>query len=400
MTDKEPLRVRAFFQHMPPYSGAGSLRGASILCAMAQILEGEEVTIEAFTTTPCPTPLTGVTVCPIGVKEVENSHWLMFRVIGELRIGLAAAKAMFNDGCICDLAVISSPAYLSALTIATIARRRGIPYVVELRDVYPQVYSEAGLLRRDSLLYRFFSRRTKHFYEGACAVIAATQGLARTVLEDAPKAMVHTVYNGFPTSFIARQEKRYERFTVCFHGVMGFFQDIELLVEVARRLSVYEIDMVVIGYGRKESLPSKAGLPNLRFLGRKSFEQTIAEIERCHIGLCLRKDERVSRDAFPVKVWEYIGLGIPCLVTPICEAGDFIEAYGCGYQFPAGDADCIVDAIIALKQDPNALNAMSARCRKTASAFTREKTGLQAASIVVKSITEIEEGNQYDKNNF
>jgi glycosyltransferase involved in cell wall biosynthesis len=384
---KEPIRVRAFFQHMPPYSGAAALRGASILGALAQMF-GLGATIEAFTTIPEPMPLTGVAVIPIGVPEVENASGLMFRVFGELRIGLAAARAMFNDGTHCDLAIISSPGYLASLIIAVAARYRHIPYVVELRDVYPQVYAEAGLLSRESALYRFFARRTKHFYEGAHAVLAATHGLARTVLEDAPDAVVHTVYNGFPSSLMVRQATRHERFTVCFHGVMGFFQDIEMLVEVARRLSAHEVDMVVIGYGRKDGLVAGAGLTNLRFLGRLTFDQTMAEIERCHIGLCLRKDERISRDAFPVKVWEYIGLGIPCLVTPTCEAGDFIESHGCGYQFPAGDASCIVDAILALKQDPITLSAMSARCRNAARDYTREKTGLQAARIVAKCLKE------------
>ena len=382
----ESLRVRAFFQHMPPYSGAAALRGASILGALPRVLADREAAVEAFTTTPNPALLAGVTVKSIGVPEVENARGLAFRIVGELRIGRAAARAMFDDGRRCDLAVISSPGYLAALMIAAAARRFGVPYVLELRDVYPQVYAEAGLLRRGSLLYRFFTRRTRRLYEGARAVIAATQGLARTVSEDASGATVHHVYNGFPSDLMVRRAAPHERFTVCFHGVMGFFQDIETLVEVAQRLLAHEVDMVVVGYGRKEGLVAGAGLPNLRFLGRQPFERTMVEIERCHIGLCLRKDDDISRDAFPVKVWEYLGLGLPSLVTPICEAGDFIEAQGCGKQLPAGDAGRIVEAILALQHDRGVLRAMSDRCRNAAAGYTREQTGLQAARIVARCI--------------
>jgi glycosyltransferase involved in cell wall biosynthesis len=384
----EPQRVRAFFQHMPPYSGAAALRGASILGALAKILDDREIVVEAFTTIPGSAPLPGVAVHSIGVPEVENASRLVLRIVGELRMGRAAARAMFGDGRRCDLAVISSPGYLAALMIAAAARRRGIPYVVELRDVYPQVYAEAGLLRRDSLLYRFFARRTRRLYEGARAVIAATRGLARTVAEDAPDATVHHVYNGFPSGLTTRWATPHERFTVCFHGVMGFFQDIETLVEVARRLQPHDVDMVVVGYGRKDCLLADASLPNLRFLGRQPFERTIAEIERCHLGLCLRKDEEISRDAFPVKVWEYLGLGLPSLVTPVCEAGDFIEAHDCGHQLPAGDIGGIVDAILALKNDRSRLRAMSERCRAIAAGYTRDHTGLQAARIVAHLLQE------------
>lgn len=303
-------------------------------------------------------------------------------------MGRAAARAMFDDGIGCDLAVISSPGYLAALVIAAAARRRGVRYVVELRDVYPQVYAEAGLLRRGAMLYRFFARRTRRLYEGAEAVIAATRGLARTVTEDAPMARVHAVYNGFPSALMQREAKRHERFTVCFHGVMGFFQDIETLVEVARRLQSAGVDMVVVGYGRNERLIAGARLENLRFLGRQPFERTMTEVERCHLGLCLRKDEEISRDAFPVKVWEYLGLGLPSLVTPVCEAGDFIESHGCGRQLPAGDADRVVDAILELKNDPDALRAMSDRCRATAKEYTRERTGRAAALVVADCLRE------------
>lgn len=367
---------------MPPYSGAAALRGASITVALAQCLKGRPHEIQVFTTIPKPDTLPGLTVRSIGTPEVENALGLPARIVGELRMGRVAGKAMFDGATRCDLAVISTPGYLAALMIAAAARKRGVPYVLELRDVYPQVYAEAGLLRRGSWLYRFFERRTRVMYTGARAVIAATRGLARTVAEDAPQARVHPVYNGFPSKLLARRASKHERFTICFHGVMGFFQDIETLVEVARALLPHEVDMVVVGYGRKETLIAAAGLPNLQFLGRQPFDATVEHVERCHLGLCLRKDEEISRDAFPVKVWECLGLGLPSIVTPACEAGEFLEAEGCGFQLPAGDVQRIVEQVLQLKNDPDELAALTGRCRQTAQRFTREQTGLEAARVV------------------
>jgi glycosyltransferase involved in cell wall biosynthesis len=376
------LRVCAFFQHMPPYSGAAALRGASIMTALAGRLQDGPGHVEVYSTIPAPAPLPGLTVRSIGVPEVENALSLPARIVGELRVGRAAAKAMFARGVRWDLAVVSTPGYLAALVIAAAARKRGIPYVIELRDVYPQVYAEAGLLSRSSWLYRFFARRSGRMYEGARAVIAATRGLARTVSEDSPAARVHHVYNGFPAELLGRAAPKHARFTVCFHGVMGFFQDIETLAEVARRLVPHDVDVAVIGYGRKEPLIAGSGLPNVRAFGRLSFEATMAEVERCHVGLCLRKDEAISRDAFPVKVWEYLGLGLPSIVTPLCEAGEFLERNGCGIQLPAADVDRIVGEILRLRSDEGALSAMAQRCRQTAPRFTREATGSEAAGIV------------------
>jgi glycosyltransferase involved in cell wall biosynthesis len=278
---------------------------------------------------------------------------------------------------------------MAALVITGFAKWHGVPYILELRDVYPQVYAEAGLLKRNSFLYRTFAALSVRMYRGAKKVIAATQGLEREVRDQAPDAQVRCVYNGFPSALTQRQGVKHTRFTVCFHGVLGFFQDVETLIEVARRLQDFDIDVLTIGYGRKEQLLQQCHLPNLRFLGRLSFDDTMAQVEHCHVGLCLRLDDGISKDAFPVKVWEYMGLGLPCVVTPQCEAGDFLQQHACGLQFNAGDVQGIVQAVVKLRDDPAQMANMAQRCRATGSAFTREKTGMAVAELIQATAREI-----------
>lgn len=376
------MRVNTFFQHMPPYGGAGALRGHALAAGMASMRSRDGWTsLRVFTTTPQPDPVPGAEVMALPVDEVESARSLPARIWGELRIGRSAAKAMLEDHP-CDLAVISTPGYLAALVIAARARRLGIHYVLDVRDIYPQVYAEAGLLRRGSLAYRFFARRSRRLYEGARVVIAATQGLAREVLRDGPAARVECVYNGFPASLRQRAAAKYERFTACFHGTLGFFQDVDTLVEVARRVQPHDIDVVVVGYGRKEEPLRRAGLDNLRFLGRLGFADTISEVERCHVGLCLRMDDDVSKDAFPVKVWEYLGLGMPSVVTPHCEAGEFLVRHGCGLEFSAGAVDDIVRALLLWRDHPVEMEAIGRRCREVGEGYTRERLGRQAAELI------------------
>lgn len=378
------MKIRAYFQHMPPYSGAAALRGQSVVAGLVALSTSSQSKVEVYTTTPNARPLPGARVQTLPVREVENAEGLLSRIRGEVQMGLAAARAMFSDAC--DLAVISTPGYLAALVIAARARRKRVPYVLELRDVYPQVYAEAGLVSKTTWLYRFFEKRSQRLYEGAALVVCATQGLAREVARSAPRAQVAHVYNGFPASLTLRKPIKHERFTVCFHGTMGFFQDIETLVDVARRLQPQGVDVVVIGYGRKESLLRQSPLPNLRFLGRLPFDETIAEVERCHLGLCLRLDDDISRDAFPVKVWEYIGLGMPSVVTPPCEAGEFLQANGCGLQLPAGDGERIASEVLALRADSASLARMAQQCQSAWHTLTRDETGLAVARLALAAV--------------
>jgi glycosyltransferase involved in cell wall biosynthesis len=382
------LRLTAFFQHMPPYPGAAALRGKSIMQGLAKLpeLRGAEITV--YTSIPSPLPIAGVSVLTLGTPEVENSLSLKRRLLGELQMGWVAAQCLFATHPRPDLAVISSPGYIAALVMGAVARWHRIPYVLEMRDIYPQIYAEAELIRRESLLYRFFAKRSRKLYRGARLVIAPTQGLASEVRKDVPEANVTCVYNGFPEELMNRAPVKHERFTVCFHGVLGFSLDVATLLKVAERLLPHGVDVVVIGYGRKKEPLEKTTLSNVRFLGRQPFDETIKQVERCHLGLCLRLDDNISKDAFPVKVWEYMGLGIPSVITPPCEAGDFVAEHGCGLVHESGDVDAIVSTILALKAKPARIGKLSANCRIVASRYTREQTGLAAAQLIGQAAAE------------
>lgn len=379
------MLIKLFFQHMPPFTGGAALRGKSIIISLAELMRVNNGRVGVYCATPDPENIPGATIEMLKVPEVDNTMSLKRRLFGEFRMGFSAAKCMFRSGEAPSLIVVSSPGYIAAVVQIFFARLHNVPYVMDVRDIYPQVYAEADLLRRHSVAYRIFQHISRWMYLNAELVLCATQGLAREVAREAATANITCVYNGFPASFAERCSRKHDRFTVCFHGVLGFFQDVDTLLKVAVCLAQYDVDVVVIGYGRKEESLHRCNLGNLRYLGRQSFENTIAEVERCHLGLCLRLDDDVSKDAFPVKVWEYIGLGIPCVVTPPSEAGDFLQEHSCGMVMESGDVDGIVSAVLRAKDDSNYLGAMAAKCRQLAISYTREKMGAVAAQEIYRA---------------
>ncbi len=70
---------------------------------------------------------------------------------------------------------------------------------------------------------------------------------------------------------------------------------------------------------------------------------------------------------------EFIGSGIPSLVTPISEAGRFVEKHGVGYQFDANDSDGIVEKISELVNNPQQLLEMSSRSKSIRDSLSRKK---------------------------
>lgn len=369
--------IAVFYQFMAPYPGAAALRGEAVVSGLSTLLQRHCQRISVYTYSGEAQRSDGVVLKTIRVGDLENTGRLHRRLWGEVCLGVGAGFAMVSRHR--PFALVSSPSYLSALIIILICRLFRVPYVLDVRDLYPQAYHQAGLVRRSSPIFAVLMRMSAWMYGGAKCILAATEGLRREIRRQARGRPVHCVYNGFPAALADLTANRHERFTLCFHGVLGFFQDIEGLVQLARALRDEEIDVVVIGYGRKAELLTGLDLPNLRFLGKRSFAETISEVARCHVGICLRRGDEISRDAFPVKVWEYLGLRIPSVITPLCEAGAFVEQRGCGIQMPAGDLATLKRNILALRDDPDRLAAMRERCVSAASAFSREHLGMVAA---------------------
>lgn len=377
-----------FYQHMPPFPGGAALRGDAVVAALDATLGPLGYRIRVVTAAGQPRRGDSVDIDVLPSSDVENAAKLAHRVGGELRLGWQVGRRLTRGRP--AAAYISSPAFLTALVATLWCRARRVPYVLEVRDVYPQVYMHAGLLSESSLVYRLLLAASKYMYAGARRIVVVTQGLRAIVAPLANGVEVACIYNGYPQSLQHLRPPKHERFTVCFHGVLGFFQDIETLIALAARLAPHDIDMVVIGYGRKESL-LRGELPgNLRFLGRLAFERTVAEVARCHVGLCLRLQDEISRDAFPIKVWEYLGLGMPSIVTPPCEAGRFVEEHGCGYQLPAGDIEALLRTIFALRSDPQRIAAIAQHCEVVSAEYSRERTGMQVAQLVLQTLRDSE----------
>ena len=377
--------ITMVFQHFPPFPGAGALKSWSIADALASA-DGHGAKVHVLTSlvedTSRPETFTAEGLIE---HHIDNDWSLVRRIVGEIRLGWRAAFRIMR-GHRPDCLVISSPAYLTALMVSFAARLLRLPYVLEIRDIYPEVYAAAGVLRAGSLPYRIVHRLSRAMYRGAAAVVTATEGLARHVAALSGRSDIYCVYNGYPAALRAIRGTKHPRFTVGFHGVMGFYQDVETLIEVARTLEPHGVDVVVVGYGRKDALLRGETSPNLRFLGRLSFEQTVAEMSRVQVGLCLRTDDEISQDAFPVKLFEYIGLELPSVVTPPCEGGTFAQDSGCGVVLAAGDVEAIVSEILRLRDDQGYYRARADACAAVGPQLTREALSRDVARIIFDNI--------------
>ncbi|HYC86014.1 MAG TPA: hypothetical protein VEB86_12370, partial [Chryseosolibacter sp.] len=92
-------------------------------------------------------------------------------------------------------------------------------------------------------------------------------------------------------------------------------------------------------------------LPNLTHHGELSNAEVRTILPHAHLGISFQRDTEISKNSFPSKVFEFIGAGIPSIITPISEAGDFVDEHQLGFQFNPDEKRRIFEAIRRLATD-------------------------------------------------
>lgn len=367
-------KIALFFESVYPDNNAGSIRAYYLIQALKKNQPNLDMVI--ITGTQNPTSQLDVEFISVNNAKSYKKTGFIKRAIKELWLGARAVRQLFIIRKGVDLIYISSPSYLAAIVLSTYSILARLKYVFEVRDIYPEAFSYAGAISQSGLVFKLFSFLSNKTYRSSELIICATNGIEKMIQVSETQSTTLTSLNGFPSPLLSVLNKKYERFTLVFHGTLGVFQDVELLCELSNALKVYDdIDIIVIGYGAKSELvKDAAGLnPNLKFLGSLGHHETIDIVSKCHVGLSFRFDDPLSIISFPVKNWEYLGLAIPSIITPYgSEAGWFLEENSCAVQVKSNTVKGILEVVLKFKSDESFYQGYESGCEKIRHLYTRE----------------------------
>ena len=204
--------------------------------------------------------------------------------------------------------------------------------ILDIRDLYPEALNESGILDQRSRLYKLISSFFGSIIKDGIFITSATEGISKYIITNYG-VISKTIFNGFPDNVKHISKEKYPDFTVVFHGILGRFQNIELLVNVINSLVDEKINFVIIGDGKKRNLLNQIVNKRFKYLGFLSNKETINIVAKCHLGISLRNNDILSINSIPVKVFEFIGLNMKSLITPKSEGSELIEKLNLGKGF-------------------------------------------------------------------
>ena len=296
-----------------------------------------------------------------GVARKTLGH-LSFMVSSVLLGGWASGAA--------DVVVVSSPTFFSIGAGWLMARLKRARLVVEVRDLWPAIFTELGVLTSRPLI-RLLERLELAAYAAADTVIVVSDGFRANLLaRGVPAAKVHTIRNGVrPGDFDpgapadpglrARLGAGPGDTLVLYAGTHGISQSLTTVAEAAAQLAARPASQPVrfafVGEGAdKQRLADRVaerGLDNVTLLPGVPAGLVPALLAAANICLVPLRDVPLFSAFIPSKMFECLAAGKPVVGALAGEAAQILrEAGAC--VVPPGDSAALAAAILALAADP------------------------------------------------
>lgn len=375
------MLIRSYFQHVPPFPGACSRRIESLIEQFEQ--NHEDIFLEVYTSVKTSNKYKSTLISYVFNFGYNNKQSYILRFFNEILIGIIIGlKVIFQNKP--NLFLLSVPNFITCVIIAFFLQKKKIKYLIDLRDMYPLIYSNSFFKQKFFFINKLLETIANKFYQNAKGIICTNDGIIKYLNHlgcNTPKLLI---FNGFPDIQLRIKTSKYKKFTICFHGVLGSYQDIDLLVKTIKALNKHDVKIVVIGYGKKEKKLIDIKQKNLTFYGKLSLEQTLKIVSKCHVGLSFRTNDYVSRNSFPVKNWEYLGFAIPSINYPATDASNFCKKFGIGFEIKKRELVLIVNKIIQLQNNSQLYNLTVNNCINLRSLYTRSKMGIKFYKTLIR----------------
>lgn len=383
------MRIAFICQYFPPEMGAPSARGSELCLAWQEA--GHDVVV----VTGMPNHPTGILPPEYrGVRFVEEHvqglrvlrNWVyatpnegfVKRTLNHLSFMMSSLLFSTRRLRGRDVLVVSSPSFFAVVSTWVMSTVLRVPYVFEVRDLWPGIFVELGVLR-NRFLIRVLEGLEMFLYRHAAHVVVVTDSFRRILIDRGLAAdKVSVVTNGVdPTSFfpapretsIRQQERLDDRCVVLYIGAHGISHALPALLDSAHLLQ-HRSDIVFLFVGEgaeKRLLVQRAealGLRNVRFLPGQPKAMMAEWYATADIVLVPLRNIPLFETFIPSKMFEILACGRPIVASVKGEARAILERSGGAVVVDPEDAAAVAGAVVQLADDPDVRRRLGERGRR------------------------------------
>ncbi len=299
-----------------------------------------------------------------------------------------------------DVVIGSSPQLLVALAAWWLAWWKRVPFIFEVRDLWPESLTAVGAANEGSALHRTLAAIAGFLYRRSDRVVVVTPAFKDHLIRHwrVAEQKISVVENGVefdlfrPDGESAEIRKLLElenRFLICYIGTIGMAHGLETLLGAAEELrkSLPRAMFLLIGEGAEKERIAKLArereLENVLFIDQQVREKIPSYISAADVCLVILRKSELFKTVIPTKLLEYMACERPVIVTVDGEAWRIVEEAGAGVYVEPENSKALVQALLELAPDVAKRQSMGRNGRKYIAAhFSRERTARDYVTIL------------------
>jgi glycosyltransferase involved in cell wall biosynthesis len=264
-----------------------------------------------------------------------------------------------------DIVIGTSPTLFAAHAAAKTGKRRDVPFIMEVRDLWPAIFVELGILKNKYLI-RALERWEMSLYRKASRIVTVTEAFRHNLIERgiSPEKIV-TIPNGadidFWTPIKISNELRHKlnidgKFIVLYIGAHGISHALIKIIDSAEKLKEEKnILFLFVGEGAEKKklieYANSKGLENIRFhepVDKNTVKEFYDLADVCLVPL---RNIPLFDSFIPSKMFEIMAMEKPIIGSVRGEPADILKKSQGALVVEPENSTQISEAIYTLYKD-------------------------------------------------
>jgi glycosyltransferase involved in cell wall biosynthesis len=302
-----------------------------------------------------------------------------------------------------DVVIATSPQFFCGWAGVIVATLRRLPFVLEIRDLWPESIEAVGAMRNRRLL-RFLEWLERSMYAAARRIVTVGDGYRdRLIARGVPPERIDVIPNGVDLAqFLAGADggairERYglgDRFVVGYLGTIGMGCGLEIVLRAARRLRERgrdDVRFLLVGDGAvREELEQRAraeGLAEVQFTGRRPKSEMpafLAATDACLVHLIRTP---LFETVLPSKIFEAGAMRRPIVLGVEGFAAKLVAEAGAGLCIEPENDEQLLEAVDRLAGDPALAHQLGeAGHQRLAARYTYDRLAAEYSELLARVV--------------
>ena len=251
--------------------------------------------------------------------------------------------------------IASTPQLPAAFFSLIISKIYNFNFILEVRDLWPQMLVDQGGLSKKSITYKVLHYMEKSIYKNASKIIVLAKGMEEHIYNNGGKNIIW-LPNGpdldqFKFSPLPNEELQFSQnrlFNIIYTGAHGESNDLYNVIETAKLLTKLPVIFKLIGDGTEKNnlIKQSQGLKNVVFMppvAKKKIPKILKNADA--ILVSLKNTKLFSYGVSPNKLYDAYAIGRPVITTIPGDINNEVKKYFLGVTANASDPLSLSKAI-------------------------------------------------------